>query len=236
MKRYIHGSEDSLDVDVLYVFEEMPSFLECQKFCSNKDENRNIIVINNGFVTDCFKGTIDELNNGLYVTYKLHEQKYENPIKTTMERDVLIKIVRVVRCLLSHCSRTQYRNEVKAALKSSNWKDKLKTLENIDFSSIESYGKNGSKEDILKIFAFQIGQVLGLIYDIELYSKSSIAKTYPKLEKYLYRQKDADVNDLYIEIKSLLYALSALETTEQDGITHFIDFDKKIDLVKEKYV
>ena len=43
--RYVHGSEDSLDVDVYYVFDEMPDFNACKQFCcADKNENRNIII------------------------------------------------------------------------------------------------------------------------------------------------------------------------------------------------
>ena len=42
---YIHGSEDSTDVDIFYVFDELPSKQECKRFCSaDPAENRNIIV------------------------------------------------------------------------------------------------------------------------------------------------------------------------------------------------
>jgi hypothetical protein len=74
--KYIHGSGDSLDIDVFYVFDKKPTYQECHIFCSNTDENRNIIVIDNGYVTDCFKGTIDEVQNSLIDTYGLHEQEY----------------------------------------------------------------------------------------------------------------------------------------------------------------
>lgn len=71
--KYIHGSEDSTDIDVHYVFDEMPSYQECKKFCdSDKSENRNIITIKNGIVTGCYKGTVDEINNALIETYPLH--------------------------------------------------------------------------------------------------------------------------------------------------------------------
>ncbi|MDF2533916.1 MAG: hypothetical protein K0R18_73 [Bacillales bacterium] len=236
MIRYVHGSEDSLDLDVFYVFESMPTFVECQKFCSDKEENRNIIVVKEGIVSQCFKGTIDEINNGLLHTYPLHEQQCENIVTKTVERDVLIKIVRVMRCLLSHCSRTQYRLDVKKVLKSSSWKDRLSMLDKIDFTSIDDYGKSGSKEDVLKVFAFQLGQVFGLIDDNnEYYTKSSIAKQYPLLHKYLYRQQDSDISDLANEIDIFYHLAASLNITEKDGIVTFVDYDKSFDLVKEQY-
>lgn len=74
--RYIHGSEDSTDVDVVYVVDEIPSLSEAKAFCSpdDKKENRNLIVVKDGIVTDCYKGTVDEINNSLLNTYYKHEQ------------------------------------------------------------------------------------------------------------------------------------------------------------------
>ena len=51
MIRYIHGSGNSTDVDVVYVFDELPSLNECKKFCSaDPTENRNIITISDGMI------------------------------------------------------------------------------------------------------------------------------------------------------------------------------------------
>ncbi|MNJ90254.1 hypothetical protein D3C87_78490 [compost metagenome] len=233
--KYIHGSEDSLDVDVLYVFEEMPTFTECQKFCSNEEENRNIVVVKNGVVKDCFKGTIDEINNGLLSTYNLHPQSYENIITRKLERDIVIKAVRVVRCLLSHCSRTQYRTDVKKALKNFSWNERIKIIESIDFTTINDYGKSRSKEDVLKTFAFQLGQFFGLMEGVEHYTKSSIAKSYPSLKKYLYREKDSNIDDLANEIDILIHLLLSMNVKEVDNYVTFIDFNKSIDLINEKY-
>lgn len=236
MKRYIHGSEDSLDLDVIYIFDDMPLFKECQNFCSDKIENRNIAIVKNGIIVDCYKGTIDELNNGLYYTYNLHEQDYDNPIEHLVERDVLIKVVRVLRCLLSHCSRTKYREEVKRTLKSSSWKERISLLNSIDFRSIDNYDKSTSKVDTYKIFAFQLGQLIGLTEDIELYTKSSISSQYKELEKYLYREKNSNIDDLINYIKKFIEIITSYDVIEENSIVYFKDFNKYIDLKNEKYI
>lgn len=232
--RYIHGSEDSIDVDVFYVFDDMPSLTFCQLFCDDKNENRNIITIENEIVTNCFKGTIDEVNNGLYYTYSLHPQTYDLLVNRIVERDVLIKIIRVVRCILSHCSRTKYRDMVKNTLRSYSWKDRLKILRSIDFENINDFGKNGTLKDIYKIFAFQLGQVLGLLQGVELYTKKDISNGYPQLEKYLYRQQ-TDFFFLDNHLKIFLSYCESLEVKEKDEICYFKDFNKSIDLRREKY-
>lgn len=83
MIRYIHGSADSIDLDTVYVFEEMPSFLQCQHFCqSHTSENKNIIVIGDGIVVDSFKGLPDEVNNALYTTYPYAKRQQAHRLPT----------------------------------------------------------------------------------------------------------------------------------------------------------
>lgn len=235
MIRYIHGSEDSLDVDVFYVAEEMPSFTECQKFCSDKDENRNIITIQDGKISACFKGTVDEVNNALLDTYQLHEQIYPLLITERLERDVVIKIVRVIRCFISHTSRTIYRDESKKALKTHVWLEKISFLESLDLSKIDDYGKHGTTFDIYKIFAFQLGQIMGLLEHQELYSKSSIATYFPELRPYLYREK-TDVDGLEKFLQRFIEKLKEIKIIQRGDVVYFVEFDKTVDLYKEIYV
>ena len=115
MIRYIHGSEDSLDLDVFYVFDFLPDINECKRFCSEDDiENRNIIIVKDGIVTDCFIGTVDEINNGLIDTYSLHKQDYPLIVEKRLERDIIMKSIRAVRGILSLISRnpTEYVREL----------------------------------------------------------------------------------------------------------------------------
>lgn len=232
MKRFIHGSEDSIDLDVFYLFDKMPNFQECQEFCSDDIENRNIIVMKDGIVIDCYKGTIDEINNGLYYTYNLHQQDFENPIEKLVERDILIKTLRVVRCFLSHCSRTKYRDIVKKALKSASWKYKISVFKDIDFKNIKDYGKNGTYEDTLKIFAFQLGQVLALYEGIELYTKSQVASKYKKLKQFLYREKNSNINDLIEYIDKFISIIEKYEVIEEKENCYFKNFDRKLKIDK----
>jgi hypothetical protein len=234
--RYIHGSEDSTDVDVFYVFDELPSFGECKAFCAeSKEENRNVIAVKEGVVVDCFKGTIDEIQNALLRTYPLHQQEHPLILETPVTRDVLIKCIRALRCVLSHLSRTTFRSEVKSALKNNNWHDKLKALERLDIASITDFQKD-TRENVYKIFAFQIGQTLALFDGVELYTKSEIAAHFPKLRPYLYRVSGVDQRDLMDYVNDFIIALKNLETHEENGLTTFVRFGKTIDLNNEKYV
>lgn len=236
MIRYIHGSEDSLDLDVYYVFDTLPEFNECRRFCSeNKEENRNIIVINDGIVTDCFIGTIDEINNGLIDTYYLHEQEHPLLITRRVERDVILKALRATRGILSLISRTQYRSQIKASLY-ANWEDRLRCLRSIDFTEIDFslLDKQYDGTHIKKVIAFQIGQMLGLLDGVELYTKSAIAKQYPELKEFLYRE-ESDVLLINKYVKILVERLEKFETKKlSDREVLFVESGRKFDLKHEK--
>ena len=184
-------------MDVIYVVDELPSLQECKTFCSDKEENRNLITVENGIVTSVYKGTPDEVNNALLDTYKLHEQEYPLLVERKVERDVHIKAIRAVRCILSHLSRSMFRPEIKNALRGS-WSVRIETLQmiydhfdEIDFDSLQN---NMSGDDVKKLIAFQIGQVLALTDFVELYTKSEIASYFTDLKPYLYRNSTDNEN------------------------------------------
>ena len=195
--KYIHGSEDSIDTDVVYVVDTLPSLQECKRFCSDKNENRNICVVKNGIVIECYKGTPDEVNNAVFLTYHLHEQEYPLLITRLVQRDVTAKCMRAVRIILSHLSRSQYRPQIKEALV-GDWFTRIKTLEDIDLTTIDfsTLNKNMTREDILKTIAFQIGQTYHLTNGLELYTKNDVAEASFVLTQFLYRWKDSRIIDL----------------------------------------
>jgi len=205
--KYIHGSEDSLDIDTYYIVDKVPSFQESKVFCDSiKDENANLLELDeSGHVCACYKGTPDECNNSLFMTYGLHEQTYPLLIKSMFERDKWLKTLRAVRIILSHLSRTQYRKAVKAALKGTMIEriQLLKTidLKDIDFDSLEH---NQSGKDVMKIIAFQAGQTLGLLDGHEYYTKSAVAAAYPGLKQFLYREDNPDMSVLNTYVRMLM--------------------------------
>lgn len=239
MVRYIHGSEDSLDVDVYYVFDELPEFSECRRFCSeDKDENRNIIVIRDGIVSECFIGTVDEINNALIDTYPLHKQEYPLLVTRRVERDVVIKSIRAVRGILSLISRSQYRAAVKGAL-NANWKERVSALSSIDFTTVnyQDLDKQYDGTHIKKVIAFQIGQTLGLYDGVELYTKSEIARTYPELRPFLYREEDSDISVLDKHIKILADTLRKVETKKlSEREVLFVEAGRAFDLRHENEI
>lgn len=247
MIRYIHGSGNSTDVDVVYVFDELPSLNECKKFCSaDSTENRNIITISDGIVTNCYKGTVDEINNALLRTYKLHEQTSPLLVNRLVERVKPLKYVRGIRIILSHLSRSQYRPEVKYALR-NGFSVRLNTLSDIDLNRIDFNTLNNkmTSEDIAKTIAFQIGQMFALLTEnIELYTKDEISEKYPELECFMNREHFDD--NLRCKLNKALQTLLvqmeehiSFEDTSNNSVTFFNEYSTcplTIELIHEKII
>lgn len=226
----IFGSENSLDVDVVFFVEEMPETIEeklalskefsktITSFFPEKVINANLAVLKNGHLTEIYKGTTDELNNALFYTYQFHEQKQENQITKLLVRDVDLKFLRSSRMILSFVSKTEYRVLVKKALK-GNLNEKIQALETINLSAIASFGKEKNSPDSIKSIAFQLGQTIALQEGKEFYTKNQIAASFPDLRKYLSREENVDLNDLqkwlstFIEI--LKTRLSLMKNTSE---------------------
>lgn len=235
--RYVHGSKDSTDLDVVYIVDTLPSLAECKLFCAeDKAENRNIASIKDGVISDCYKGTVDELNNSLLRTYSLHEQTHPLLIERTLDRDIPRKVCRSLRIVLSHFSRCQYRPMIKEALRTS-WNYRISALsflaekKDIDFSSLN---KNMTAEDIKKIIAFQIGQVAGLFEGNEYYTKAEISEAYPELRQFLYRKPDSDMDVFrkwFNKFIDLLCKIKVKNGDTQDPI--FVDYNESINLHDE---
>lgn len=194
LAKYIHGSKDSLDVDTCFIVDQLPPDTVCKRFCELHtvgDENPNIAEIKNGVLSAVYKGTIDEFNNSLRATYALHEQTHPMLLKMDLERDIFLKVIRVIRCILSYFSRTPLRVEIKKALRSQSLEEKLSVLKLIDLTQpVDFSSKANTPEDAYKVIAFQLGQVLALMWDgTELYTKSDVRNTFPSLTRYINREK-----------------------------------------------
>ena len=249
--RYVHGSEDSLDLDVYYWVDEMPETIqECKEWCAQKEgENANLFTVRMkhimgqtvSFVDKVYKGTPDEVNNSLIHTYHLHPQTDDLPegLRYT-SRDCILKYIRSVRIILSHLSRSKYRDWVKNALDYGNWDKRLETLRDIPIGSIDfsTLNKNMSAEDIKKVMAFQIGQSLGLMDGNEYYTKSRIAEAYPILKQFLYRDPDSNTNELNAMVNYFVKRLR--EVVNEDIIytedTRITFVDAKYDVKEEKRI
>lgn len=191
-----HGSENSLDTDAYVLVDSPMSFKDAKLLCDSfKNINANLLHIEDGVVAWCYKGTVDECNNSILATYTLHEQEYPCPVTRKLERSYALKMMRTVRGLLSYFSRTEHREIVKKALRSSKMDEKIAVLRKIDIQSVKEFEKN-SLIEVYKFLAFQLGQTYALLKDDkELFTKNEVSDYYPSLKVYLDRQ-DADSSDL----------------------------------------
>eukprot|EP01124_Arcella_intermedia_P013886 TRINITY_DN20264_c0_g1_i1.p1 TRINITY_DN20264_c0_g1~~TRINITY_DN20264_c0_g1_i1.p1 ORF type:complete len:571 (-),score=143.74 TRINITY_DN20264_c0_g1_i1:18-1493(-) len=188
-----HGSADSVDEDKLYVFESMPKPKECRQFLSGVTEDRNIIVLKNGFVSACYKGFPDEIQNALIETYSLHPQDYPLPLTNRMTRIVISKLVTALYGILIRLVNCNYKDAIKAALKSGHFGHRKKVVLSMDFTTILDL-----RTDDYKFVAFQFGQTLALIDGIEIYTKKKMVEQYPTLEPFIYRNRELILQNLKI--------------------------------------
>lgn len=194
-----HGSEDSLDIDVYIVIPNPIHVLqECKELCeSYPNFNANLICIDSGQVYWCYKGTVDECNNSILATYSLHKENVlPCPITVKVIRDVDEKVKRTLRGLLSYVSRTEFRKEVKEALRTQDMNFKLNVLKQIKFKDIPDFGKKGNNKDVYKFIAFQIIQTVAIMRGDEVFTKITASNYTPSLYKFLYRNVE-DPNDTY---------------------------------------
>ena len=83
----IFGSKSSTDYDIMFFVDTLGTIQESHEIISEIDKeyseiysdkpvNSNICIVENGVVVDVFKGTADEVNNAMLLTYDYHEQKF----------------------------------------------------------------------------------------------------------------------------------------------------------------
>lgn len=204
----IFGSKSSTDLDAMFFVDYLDKILDNHDLIKSlnkelekiyhKPANSNLCVIRNGIVIETFKGTSDEVNNSMLYTYPFHIQKYPNMIDHYVPRDIELKIIRTTRVLLTFLSRTEYRSDVKKALKNEcDISTRFDLLRKIPLNIILTGEKVKKVEyiDLLKTIAFQLGQTLALTENIELYTKEDISLKYPDLSDYLFR-KNIDISSL----------------------------------------
>lgn len=227
VKYQFFGSEDSLDVDVMFFLQEMPNVADCKKiadclkfFLGLKYCDVNLCTVRHGIVTGCYKGSIDEVNNMLINTYELHKQPIHREVYKHVPRLVNEKAERAIRGILSHLSRTEHRKEIKKAL--GNFERSIEVLEIIDLSKVDNLNKNNSNLVLFyKFFATQVGQLMGLYDGVELYTKHDISKRYPGLKKLLYREQ---------------FDVRILENIKTSLLKHIEFYDKEGILYPSKYI
>ena len=195
---YVFGSPSSADYDILVLVGNVPETYAAHEWCdeftdelknifTDKKINVNLGVMRDGIIVKVFKGTPDEVNNSVFMTYAMHKQKHPLGIMKLVPRDYHLKLLRTARVILSFLSRTKHRLIVKDALK-GDLNDKIAVLKAIDLNTIKDLAdKNCTMQEFYKICAFQFGQCFGLASGIEFYTKEAIAEKYPEFKDALGR-------------------------------------------------
>lgn len=244
-KKIRHGSPDSIDKDYYVVIDkplEKSVALELLRNISKKYDNSfngNLICIDNGIVSWALKGTIDEVNNSIFTTYSFfkEEQEFDKcPVKRKVIRNRALKLTRTLRGILSTLSRTDYREEIKQALKEDNIAKKLEVLEKIDLTKINEFNKNKSNKDVYKFFAFQIGQTLALCdKDFEFFTKWDVAREYGDLFNFIYRKDKIDINILQNYLtKFINFTKENLIDSKVKGQAYYKTLNQTINILEEK--
>jgi hypothetical protein len=224
---YFYGSEDSLDEDVIIAIPRavMPLKQEDRKVLiwNMQQEykftwNATLAVIEEGYIVDTIfpKSWIDRLNNALFSTYHLHPQVYPNPIKGMVKINTLLSIYKAVRTVLTVCTRTHFRPEVRPVMKGiHDFNLKIAALKKLDFLTIDEFNqKNTADVDIWKIIAFYIGQNISLLRDHrEIYTKKDFLSHYPDLEAFIYRK----TLSFYDKVTLQKYLSAWIEMLENHG-------------------
>lgn len=233
MIRYIHGSADSTDLDVMYVVETLPTLPEAQEFYrQHPGENINFIVVEEGIVRQCLKGHPDEVNNALLHTYPLHDQQYPLLITRPVPRDGFLKNITMTRKILSPLTRTALRPQIKAALRGS-WEHRLQVLSQVDLRETDFSGvRSRTQTDLLKSMAFSLGQAVGLMQGAELYTKAEIAEYLPALAPYLYRQ-EAELDGFQQVLQAQIALLQGIPAEEAGGILTLPETGARYDIHRE---
>ena len=244
-KYQIYGSKSSIDCDVMIFVDKIEQenvknkakidkWNEKLQKLTNKEVNCNLAILSNGIIVNCYKGTPDEVNNSMYLTYNNHLQKYPNQIIKLIDRDVNLKVYRAFRIILSFLSKTKYRTEIKSALK-GDFTEKIEVLKHINLSKFTEKDvekRSHSYSHYIKTVAFQLGQTIALLKNIELYSKEDIVNLFPELNNCIFRKEIKYSDLLYIEkLKNEMIELTQIKINNKEKF-YDIEKDDKIKRVK----
>lgn len=219
----IYGSKDSTDIDAVIFLDTLPELVEERKNLTNDikrsfgpEWNMILAKVSNGIIVDCTypKSSPDSLNNALFTTYSLHDQKYPLQTLKKVDRNVILCIYRCINIILTHITRTHYRSMVRPTMNYSFGLDtKLENLLKIDFSTILDFNQRNTKnEDIWKIFAFYVVQANALLTEnVELYTKQDIAQYESNSTPFLYRHESLDKSWLTEYIHNFVKKIQLLD-------------------------
>lgn len=216
---YRFGSKDSLDFDVLINHpnatgvESNNDIIETINFINpiTKNWNINIIKIANGTVIYSIpsKGSPDGVNNSLYETYHLHQQKHGFPLSAKVKRNVDLAVERCIGSLLTFYKKTNHNdfyNEVpRTVLKPlGSLQSRVAILREYDFNMRKPFDDEKENIERFKKIAFHIAQTISLIAGVEIYTKQECVYYHPNLLKVIKRVETEKLDPLNESLQVLL--------------------------------
>lgn len=194
----IFGSPASDDYDIMVSVPDVPSSKAlCKEICAgyearikdyflDKEVQVNICKLkeiekNVNIIEKVYKGTPDECNNSVFMTYLYHKQYCNIMVGQMVTRDVPLKLARGVRIILSFLSRGAYGPTVNDALQSKNFIKRCEVLQRVDLDLVtdsELDKKNIDRYGYYKKVSFQLGQMMGLLDGVEIYDHITLLNFY----------------------------------------------------------
>jgi hypothetical protein len=185
-----HGSPNSVDIDLIYVFPSKPDFKFAKDFLKEGEkigEDRNIVTIKDGVISYCYIGIIDSVNNALLTTYSMHDQQFPLPIQRRIKRVVPMKVNETILHVLVKLRKIpSIREGIVSAIKSFDFETRKNMVQKIDFT------KHELDVDTIKTLAFRFSQTLALIHGHECFTKDVTIEQYPLIKPLLYRETPQD--------------------------------------------
>ena len=206
---YYHGSADSVDKDSLYLLSSSvfpwPTGPERNKILEQLvrgfTDDRNLFQIDESTkcVNNCFRGYPDEIHNALIRTYDLHSQHFplwagilNGDSKLGIQRNVAVKILGGVRGVVVKVFKRRGKKGEGKVLRSRKWSIVWNQFKTLDFEDVFQNVKLDEEEkewsDDVKYVAFQIGQMLSLVYGKDVYTKSEVIQLWPEMSSVLKRE------------------------------------------------
>jgi hypothetical protein len=191
---FAHGSSNSLDQDRMYIFplEHINTVIGDRARALLDDGIIDVNLVDfdeDGYVCENHKGQTDEIHNALLTTYPLHVQRF--PLPTSMapkiQRTAVLKYLTGMRRMFIRLTEVELtRPMMKESLRNHHPSIGPLTFDRVDFTVIIPI----TNVDHAKTFAFQMGQIMGLIDGFDLFTKNDIVHAYPELEPFIMRRRE----------------------------------------------
>lgn len=198
--RFVHGSPDSRDLDVVYVVapeSQFPNQTTLVSFCKGHEEDRNVIQLarENGttgdwFVSRSFRGAPDEVNNAVLETHRNVPGDAPSKFDVTNKccRSVLLRYIVATKAIIIKMRHLEScRKECVNALQTWHFSTNVSTVHAACRNSFEYLDQESAK-----YVTFHLAQSYALAIGVELFTKRNLVAFLNEIEPILYYQGASD--------------------------------------------